>query len=161
MTVNGKTMGDNCRDATIEDERVIKRFDQPLLKDAGFIVLSGNLFDAAIMKTSVISDEFRQRYLSNPDDPEAFEGPAVVFDGPEDYHERIDDPALNITPQTLMFMKTPQKNTTETFVFIYSWDFWRGIFWRWETLAENFWRGDFWRGDCGGDFGGLCKPNSL
>ena len=105
MTVNGKTMGDNCRDATIEDERVIKRFDQPLLKDAGFIVLSGNLFDAAIMKTSVISDEFRQRYLSNPDDPEAFEGPAVVFDGPEDYHERIDDPALNITPQTLMFMR--------------------------------------------------------
>ena len=92
-------------DATIEDERVIKRFDQPLLKDAGFIVLSGNLFDAAIMKTSVISDEFRQRYLSNPDDPEAFEGPAVVFDGPEDYHERIDDPALNITPQTLMFMR--------------------------------------------------------
>ena len=105
MTVNGKTMGDNCRDATIEDERVIKRFDQPLLKDAGFIVLSGNLFGAAIMKTSVISDEFRQRYLSNPDDPEAFEGPAVVFDGPEDYHERIDDPALNITPQTLMFMR--------------------------------------------------------
>lgn len=105
MTVNGKTMGDNCRDATIEDEKVIRPFNQPLKTDAGFLVLSGNLFDAAVMKTSVISDEFRQRYLSNPDDPEAFEGPAIVFDGPEDYHHRIDDPALGITPQTLMFMR--------------------------------------------------------
>ncbi|WP_230291116.1 IlvD/Edd family dehydratase [Croceicoccus sp. Ery5] len=105
MTVNGKTIGDNCREATIEDERVIKAFDQPIVEEAGFLVLSGNLFDAAIMKTSVISDEFRQRYLSNPDDPEAFEGPAIVFDGPEDYHHRIDDPSLNITPQTLMFMR--------------------------------------------------------
>ena len=105
MTVNGHTIGDNCRDATIEDDRVIKKFDEALRKDAGFLVLSGNLFDAAIMKTSVISDEFRARYLSNPDDPDAFEGPAVVFDGPEDYHRRIDDPALGITPQTLMFMR--------------------------------------------------------
>ena len=105
MTVNGKTMGDNCRDATIEDEKVIKPFDKPILADAGFIVMTGNLFEAAIMKTSVISDEFRQRYLSNPEDPEAFEGPAVVFDGPEDYHHRIDDPALGITDQTLMFMR--------------------------------------------------------
>jgi len=105
MTVNGRTIGDNCRDATIEDDRVIKKFDEALRKDAGFLVLSGNLFDAAIMKTSVISDEFRARYLSNPDDPDAFEGPAVVFDGPEDYHRRIDDPALGITPQTLMFMR--------------------------------------------------------
>lgn len=105
MTVNGRTIGDNCRDATIEDDRVIKPFDQALRKDAGFLVLSGNLFDAAIMKTSVISDEFRDRYLSNPDDPDAFEGPAVVFDGPEDYHRRIDDPALGITPETLMFMR--------------------------------------------------------
>ena len=105
MTVNGHTMGDNCREAVIEDEKVIRRFDQPLKQDAGFIVLSGNLFDAAIMKTSVISDEFRARYLSNPDDPEAFEGPAIVFDGPEDYHHRIDDPSLGITPQTLMFMR--------------------------------------------------------
>ncbi|MGR6329372.1 IlvD/Edd family dehydratase [Sphingomonas sp. XXL09] len=104
-TVNGRTMGDNCRDATIEDEAVIRPFDRPLKERAGFIVLSGNLFDAAIMKTSVISDEFRDRYLSNPDDPDAFEGPAVVFDGPEDYHHRIDDPSLGITPQTLMFMR--------------------------------------------------------
>jgi dihydroxy-acid dehydratase len=105
MTVNGQTIGDNCRDATIEDDKVIKTFDQPLVEEAGFLVLTGNLFDAAIMKTSVISPEFRDRYLSNPEDPEAFEGPAVVFDGPEDYHHRIDDPALGITDQTLMFMR--------------------------------------------------------
>jgi len=105
MTANGKTMGDNCRDATIEDERVIRPFATPLLQDAGFIVLRGNLFDSAIMKTSVISSEFRARYLSNPADPEAFEGPAVVFDGPEDYHHRIDDPSLGITTDTLLFMR--------------------------------------------------------
>ncbi|KQN37287.1 dihydroxy-acid dehydratase [Sphingomonas sp. Leaf407] len=105
MTVNGKTIGENCRSATIEDEKVIRPFDQPLKEEAGFIVLKGNLFDAAVMKTSVIGPEFRQRYLSNPNDPEAFEGPAVVFDGPEDYHHRIDDPALGITPETLMFMR--------------------------------------------------------
>jgi dihydroxy-acid dehydratase len=105
LTVNGRTMGDNCRDVTIEDERVIRPFDQPLVEDAGFLVLKGNLFDAAVMKTSVIGPEFRERYLSNPDDPEAFEGPAIVFDGPEDYHHRIDDPSLDITPETLMFMR--------------------------------------------------------
>ncbi|AOR76499.1 dihydroxy-acid dehydratase [Sphingomonas sp. LH128] len=105
LTVNGKTIGDNCRDATIEDAKVIKTFDDPLVEEAGFLVLSGNLFDAAIMKTSVISKEFRDRYLSNPEDPDAFEGPAVVFDGPEDYHHRIDDPSVGITPETLMFMR--------------------------------------------------------
>ena len=105
LTVNGKSIGDNCRDATIEDEKVIRPFDQPLKTEAGFIVLKGNLFDAAVMKTSVIGPEFRERYLSNPNDPEAFEGPAVVFDGPEDYHHRIDDPSLGITPETLLFMR--------------------------------------------------------
>jgi dihydroxy-acid dehydratase len=105
MTVNGRTMGDNCRDVPIEDERVIRPFEQPLVEEAGFIVLRGNLFDAAVMKTSVIGPEFRARYLSNPDDPNAFEGPAVVFDGPEDYHHRIDDPATGITADTLMFMR--------------------------------------------------------
>ncbi|BCA64222.1 dihydroxy-acid dehydratase [Sphingomonas sp. HMP9] len=105
MTANGKSIGDNCRTATIEDERVIRPFATPLLEDAGFIVLRGNLFDSAIMKTSVISPEFRARYLSNPDDLEAFEGPAVVFDGPEDYHHRIDDPSLGITTDTLLFMR--------------------------------------------------------
>ena len=84
---------------------MIRPFERPLMEDAGFIVLSGNLFASAIMKTSVIGPEFRARYLSNPDDPEAFEGPAVVFDGPEDYHRRIDDPALGVTAHTLLFMR--------------------------------------------------------
>jgi len=105
ITANGQSIGENCRDAIIKDERVIRPFEQPLKKAAGFIVVTGNLFDQAIMKTSVISEEFRARYLSNPDDPEAFEGRAVVFDGPEDYHRRIDDPALNITKETLLFMR--------------------------------------------------------
>lgn len=105
ITVNGRTLGENCRGAVIEDERVIRPIARPLKDAAGFIVLRGNLFDSAIMKTSVISPEFRQRYLSNPQDPDAFEGPAVVFDGPEDYHTRIDDPAIKITQNTLMFMR--------------------------------------------------------
>ena len=104
-TVNGRSIGENCRDAEILDEAVIRRFEAPLKRDAGFLVLGGNLFDAAVMKTSVISADFRARFLSNPNDPEAFEGPAVVFDGPEDYHRRIDDPALGITPDTLLFMR--------------------------------------------------------
>ncbi len=105
MTANGKTIGENCRDATIEDARVIRTFDEPLVSEAGFLVMSGNLFASAIMKTSVISQAFRERYLSNPDDPDAFEGPVVVFDGPEDYHARIDDPANGITPETLLVMR--------------------------------------------------------
>jgi len=105
MTANGGTLGDNCRHAAIEDEKVIRPFEQPLREDAGFLVFSGNLFDAAIMKTSVISEEFRKRYLSNPADPEAFEGPVVVFDGPEDYHARIDDPATGITADTVLVMR--------------------------------------------------------
>ena len=68
-------------------------------------MLKGNLFDSAIMKTSVITDEFRTRYLSNPKDPNAFEGRAVVFDGPEDYHPRIDDPALEIDDYTILFIR--------------------------------------------------------
>ncbi len=105
LTVNGKTLADNCRGKESEDWDVILPYDQPLVKDAGFIVLRGNLFDSAIMKTSVISDEFRQRYLSNPNDPNAFEGRAVVFNGPEDYHHRIDDPSLEIDEYTLLFMR--------------------------------------------------------
>ncbi|WP_226018915.1 IlvD/Edd family dehydratase [Novosphingobium sp. FKTRR1] len=105
MTVNGRTIGENCRGVAIEDEKVIRPFTSPLRENAGFLVLSGNLFDSAMMKTSVISPEFRARYLSNPDDPEAFEGPVVVFDGPEDYHARIDDPALAIDATTLLVMR--------------------------------------------------------
>ncbi|WP_426257907.1 IlvD/Edd family dehydratase [Sphingomonas sp. DC1600-2] len=105
MTANGKTIGENCRSAVIENEDVIRPFDTPLMASAGFVVLSGNLFDSAIMKTSVISPEFRERYLSNPNDPEAFEGPVVVFDGPEDYHARIDEISTGITPATLLVMR--------------------------------------------------------
>ncbi|MBP7419266.1 MAG: dihydroxy-acid dehydratase family protein [Xanthomonadales bacterium] len=104
-TVNGRTLGDNCRDAAIADEDVIRPYERPLKAAAGFLVLGGNLFDRAIMKTSVISAEFRARYLSRADDPDAFEGDAVVFDGPEDYHRRIDDPALAISEDSLLFMR--------------------------------------------------------
>ena len=105
MTVSGQSIGDNCRAAEIVLPDVIKTFDAPMKTDAGFVVFTGNLFNSAIMKLSVISPEFRERYLSNPGDLNAFEGPAVVFDGPEDYHHRIDDESLGITEQTLLFMR--------------------------------------------------------
>jgi dihydroxy-acid dehydratase len=105
MTITGKTMGENCRGREVEDNDVIYPFAKPMRKDAGFVVLKGNLFDNAVMKLSVISDEFRERYLSNPKDPEAFEGRAIVFDGPEDYHHRIDDPSLNIDEHCMLFIR--------------------------------------------------------
>lgn len=105
LTVNGRTMGENCKGAAIEDDKVIKPFDAPLKKHAGFRVLRGNLFSSAIMKLSVISEEFRNRYLADDKDPNAFEGKAVVFDGPEDYHHRIDDPSLEIDEHTVLFMR--------------------------------------------------------
>jgi dihydroxy-acid dehydratase len=105
LTVNGVSIGDNCRNAENLNQQVIRTAADPLKRDAGFINLKGNLFDSAIMKTSVISKEFRDRYLSNPSDPEAFEGKAMVFDGPEDYHARIDDPAENIDEHTVLFMR--------------------------------------------------------
>src|SRR3954449_12286907 len=104
-TVNGRSIGENCRATAATDPDVIRTFDRALLPDAGFLVLTGNLFDSAIMKTSVISAEFRQRYLSDPDQPGVVEGRAVVFDGPEDYHARIDDPALDIDDSCLLFMR--------------------------------------------------------
>jgi dihydroxy-acid dehydratase len=105
LTANGRSLGENCTDAAIQDEAVIRPFERPLEQKAGFLVLRGNLFDSAIMKTSVISDEFRERYLSDPKDPDAFEGRAIVFDGPEDYHARIDDPALDIDERCILFMR--------------------------------------------------------
>jgi dihydroxy-acid dehydratase len=105
LTANGKTIGENCAAAVIHDEAVIRPFERPLAAKAGFLVLRGNLFDSAIMKTSVISQEFRERYLSDPKDPDAFEGRAVVFDGPEDYHARIDDPSLKIDERCVLFMR--------------------------------------------------------
>src|SRR5476651_2237443 len=105
MTVNGHTMGDNCRNSPKPDGDVIWSYDKPLVKDAGFLVLRGNLFDSAIMKTSVISKEFRDRYLINPKDLNAFEGRAIVFEGPEDYHHRIDDASLNIDEHCILFVR--------------------------------------------------------
>ena len=105
LTANGKTIGENCKNVENLDDRVIRRLDNPLKNEAGFINLKGNLFNSAIMKTSVISDEFRIRYLSDPANPNAFEGRAVVFDGPEDYHKRIDDPALDIDETCILVMR--------------------------------------------------------
>ena len=105
LTINGKSIGENVKQAKSTDADVILPYDRPLKKHAGFKVLSGNLFDSAIMKISVISEEFRERYLSNPSDPDAFEGRAVVFDGPEDYHRRIDDPSLQLDQHTMLFIR--------------------------------------------------------
>jgi dihydroxy-acid dehydratase len=105
LTANGKTMGENCKGKFTWDRNVIRAYGKPLMANAGFKMFTGNLFDSAIMKTSVISEEFRQRYLSNPKDPNAFEAKAVVFDGPEDYHASIDDPKLGIDENTILFMR--------------------------------------------------------
>jgi dihydroxy-acid dehydratase len=105
LTINGKTMGENAASAAVRDSDVILPYAKPMKQAAGFKVLRGNLFDSAIMKTSVISQEFRQRYLANPGDPEAFEGRAVVFEGPEDYHRRIDDAALGIDEGTILVIR--------------------------------------------------------
>jgi dihydroxy-acid dehydratase len=105
MTVNGKTLMENCRGREVEDRDVIFPYDKPMVKAAGFINLKGNLFNSAIMKTSVISDDFRKRYLSKPNDLEAFEGRAIVFEGPEDYHDRINDAALEIDENCRLFVR--------------------------------------------------------
>ena len=104
-TVSGRTVGELFADTPTTDRRVIRPYDDPLRPEAGFAVLSGNLFDAAVMKTSVISPEFRRRYLEDPADPGAFEGRAIVFEGPEDYHARINDPSLRIDADCLLFIR--------------------------------------------------------
>jgi len=105
MTVTGKTYGENLKSAKPADGDVIKTYDKPMLGQAGFAVLSGNLFDSAIMKTSVISPEFRKKYLEKPGDKDAFEGTAIVFEGPEDYHHRINDPSLPIDENSILFIR--------------------------------------------------------
>ena len=105
VTVNGKAMGENCSLRRTVNDDVILPVANPLLAEAGFINLKGNLFDSAIMKTSVISPAFRATYLSNDADPEAFEGRAIVFDGPEDYHHRIDDEAEAIDQNCILVMR--------------------------------------------------------
>ncbi len=105
ITANGKSLIENCEGKFSWDRNVIKAYDAPMKAQSGFLNLKGNLFDSAIMKTSVISEEFRTRYLSNPKDPNAFEGRAIVFDGPEDYHAKIDDPKLEIDENCMLFIR--------------------------------------------------------
>jgi dihydroxy-acid dehydratase len=105
LTVSGRTVAENVRDRPPTDAKVILPYDKPLMAHAGSIVMSGNLFHSAFMKTSVISQEFRQRYLSDPKDPDAFVGRAIVFEGPEDYHKRIDDPSLDIDERCILVMR--------------------------------------------------------
>lgn len=105
LTVNGRSLGDNLQGRESQDNDVICRYADPLVEHAGFLNLKGNLFDSALMKTSVISRDFRERFLNDPHDPEAFEGNVVVFDGSEDYHARIDDPTLNIDARTILVMR--------------------------------------------------------
>jgi dihydroxy-acid dehydratase len=103
--VSGRSLTDSLAAVAVEDRDVIRPFSAPLMPEAGMLVLRGNLFDSGIMKTSVISREFHARYLSNPADPDAFEGRAIVFEGPEDYHARINDPALEIDEYCILVIR--------------------------------------------------------
>ena len=105
MTVTGKTIAENLADAVDGDREVIRSYGAPMLPSAGYVVMSGNIFDSAVMKISVIDKDFRDRFLSNPDRPNVFEGRAIVFEGPEDYHERIEDPSLNIEEQSVLIIR--------------------------------------------------------
>ena len=105
MTVSGKTLGENLKIKIKVDPDVIKSFDDPVVKNAGFIVMRSNFFNSAIMKISVISEEFRERYLSNPDHPNVFEGKAVVFEGSEDYHHRINSSKLKIDEHSILIIR--------------------------------------------------------
>jgi dihydroxy-acid dehydratase len=104
-SVTGRSVAEELEGAVAQDRDVIRPFAAPLMPEAGMLVLRGNLFDSGVMKTSVISPEFRTRYLSNPRDPDAFEGRAIVFEGPEDYHARINDPALAIDEYCILFIR--------------------------------------------------------
>lgn len=105
MTATGKTMGENLAGKASDDLKVITTYEAPMRKNAGFKVLSGNLFDSALMKTSVISKDFQQRFLSEPGNEGVFEAKAVVFEGPEDYHDRINDKSLGIDDHTILFIR--------------------------------------------------------
>jgi dihydroxy-acid dehydratase len=105
MTVTGKTLAENLRDVAEPDREVIRAYETPLKEAAGYVVLGGNLFDNAVIKTSVIDDAFRKRFLSDPGHPNVVDLKAVVFEGPEDYHERIEDPELGVDEQTLLVIR--------------------------------------------------------
>jgi len=105
MTVNGKTLGENLANVPDGDREVIRGYAKPMMERAGYVVLSGNIFDSAVMKISVIDKEFRNRFLSDPSRPNVFEGKAIVFEGPEDYHDRLDDPALGVEEQSVLIIR--------------------------------------------------------
>jgi len=105
ITVNGKTVAENYAETTTQDTDVIRTFQNPMLENAGFIVLKGNIFDSAVMKTSVISDSFRSQYLDKPGSRNIFEVRAIVFEGPEDYRKRINDPQLNINVDCILVIR--------------------------------------------------------
>ncbi|KAL3445606.1 dihydroxy-acid/6-phosphogluconate dehydratase [Aspergillus insuetus] len=105
LTCNGRTVTENVKGQHTWDRRVIKPYDEPIMRDAGFVHLHGSLFNSAIMKTCVISEQFRQAFLENLEDPNAFEGAVVVFDGPEDYHSRLEDPSTPIDDKSILVMR--------------------------------------------------------
>jgi len=105
MTVAGSTVEENCVNTPSLNTDVIRPYENPMMENAGFAVLKGNVCDAAIMKTSVISDEFRQRYLSELNQENVFEVRAIVFDGPEDYHKRINDPTLDVDAHCILVIR--------------------------------------------------------
>jgi dihydroxy-acid dehydratase len=106
MTCTGRTLAENLERTWVAvDREVIRAYDAPMKERAGFAVLSGNFFDGAVMKMSVIDPEFRQRFLSDPEQPNVFEGDAVIFEGPEDYHDRIEDPALGVTERSILIIR--------------------------------------------------------
>ena len=106
LTCTGATMAENLAGRESSDREMIRPFTDPLMEKAGFMVLRGNLFDFGILKTSVISEEFRQRYLSRPGEENVFEARAVVFDGSDDYHHRINDPALGIDDNCILVIRS-------------------------------------------------------
>jgi dihydroxy-acid dehydratase len=106
MTVTGKSYGENIESLDLHvDRKVIRAYDDPLMPEAGFVIISGNLFDSAVMKTSVVTPEFRAKYLQDPEQPGVFVGRAIVFEGPEDYHDKIDDPSLDIDEDCFLFIR--------------------------------------------------------
>jgi dihydroxy-acid dehydratase len=104
-TVTGRTLGEDLATVLTPDREVIRAYENPLKESAGYVVLSGNLFDSAVMKVSVIDQAFRKRFLAHPDHPDVFEGKVVVFEGPEDYHARIEDPQTGVDERSILVIR--------------------------------------------------------
>jgi len=104
-TVSGRTLAEDLADVVEPDREVIRSYQQPLKEAAGYVVMSGNLFDSAVMKISVIDQAFRKRFLADPEHPDVFEGKAIVFEGPEDYHARIEDPQLGVDERSILVIR--------------------------------------------------------